>query len=805
MQIVLHIGLPHCGTERIQDVLAGRRDLLLTQGVLFAQSPGRKNHTRLFMAMTDPDHVDPLRAARGHTLPAAQATLRAAVQADLQAEIAQHAPSLLILSAVQLGAGLSRPAEIERLHSFLTGLGATDIRVVAHVDEQARLLMRAYGDQLRDGRTSGLNDELALAESGAPWGETCLERWTDAVPDRNRFPEIHQPPFWLDYVALAARWQAVFGGENVALRPYDAALFASDDIGTEISQAFGLPALGRVHTAEMPAQPSVESLRRMRALNNGLDTLLAKGRILPPKLRHRLADEVATDGDAADPGSLTVVSDRFSDDNKTLLKTHKALTAKHLKRDRKRPAWVEQAPGDGFRLSQYLTVFLPRIDRATRVENRARKKAAMAPPIPAPKVPPVAPPPVAEAEVETGAETGAKPKGLSEVARKLMSPAAKANYHKMKGGPFAPHNRLGHVNEEDLAAAYDIVPPRTLAPGSTGNVIVGCMKNEGPYILEWVAYHRAMGVDNFLIYTNGCEDGTSEILDRLQELGYVQHRNNDEWKGNSPQQHALNQSLKEDLIKNAEWIIHIDVDEFINVRCGDGRLSDFFTLVPDATNVAMTWRLFGHNDIQEFRDDLVIDQFDTCAPKFCPKPHTAWGFKTMFKNIGAYEKISCHRPNKLVDGFRDRVNWVNGSGLPMPSDVIDNGWRSSKKSVGYDLLQLNHYALRSAESFLVKRQRGRALHVDRSIGLSYWVRMDWSVYRDVTIKRSIPRTRAQIAEMLTDKKLAKMHSDAVEWHQAKAAALKETPEFRDLLDQAMATKLTEMERVAFALALEVDT
>ena len=30
-----------------------------------------------------------------------------------------------------------------------------------------------------------------------------------------------------------------------------------------------------------------------------------------------------------------------------------------------------------------------------------------------------------------------------------------------------------------------------------------------------------MGVDNFLIYTNDCADGTDEILDRLQEMGVV--------------------------------------------------------------------------------------------------------------------------------------------------------------------------------------------------------------------------------------------------------------------------------------------
>ena len=45
------------------------------------------------------------------------------------------------------------------------------------------------------------------------------------------------------------------------------------------------------------------------------------------------------------------------------------------------------------------------------------------------------------------------------------------------------------------------------------------------------------------------------------------------------------------MLKNAAWIAHIDVDEFINVRCGNGTLQDFFDRVPDATNVAMTWRL----------------------------------------------------------------------------------------------------------------------------------------------------------------------------------------------------------------------
>lgn len=312
-------------------------------------------------------------------------------------------------------------------------------------------------------------------------------------------------------------------------------------------------------------------------------------------------------------------------------------------------------------------------------------------------------------------------------------------------------------------------------------------------------------MDNFLIYTNGCEDGTSEILDRLQDMGVVQHRNNDDWRGNSPQQFALNQSLKEPLIRNADWVIHIDVDEFMNIRCGNGTLPDLFAAVPDASNIAMTWRLFGHNDQTTLCDDFVIDQFDSCAPKFCPKPHTVWGFKTMFRNIGAYQKISCHRPNKLLEDRRGAVKWVNGSGQDMTEEAVDNGWRNSRRSIGYDLIQLNHYALRSAESFLIKRQRGRALHVDRSIGLNYWIRMDWNDHKDLTIKRNLPRLRAEYDRLMQDDILRNLHEDGLNWHRAKVAELHKTPEFEELFCQALKVKLRADERVAYALALDMES
>ncbi len=777
MRIYIHIGMEHCGPERLQDVLDMKRDQMADKGVLYPRTPGRKNHTRLYMAVTDADRPDILRFNRGFADGPSQEKLRADVARDLAGEVAKHNPDVLILSASQL-CMLSQKSELERLRAMLLPL-SDDIRIVAHVDEQARVMSRHYDWAVLSGRTAPLSREMSMTQKD--FRKAALKSWEDVNPALLSHPEIQGVPFWLDYPATVAAWEGVFGKGTMSLRAYDEELFFSSALTDEIRNAFGVkPNIGKAPKGKIPQAPAGEWLTRARLLNEVLVKLLEKGRIIPRQLWKRFMTEIAVGGTPTDTGTLAEFSKRFEKDNKTLTKTHK-LPGKCLKRDRAGKPWTEPDPTKGFRATQYVAAFLPRIDIVTRQTLRADAKDSITP------------------------EKTASKSGLTPVAERLMTPRAKENFHELKGGRFAPHNRIGRVNEEDLAAAYTEVPLRKLPKGNSGNVIVGCMKNEAPYIVEWVAYHRAMGVDHFIIYTNDCSDGTSELLDHLQDMGVLQHRNNDNWKGNSPQQYALNQSLKEDVIKNAEWVIHIDVDEFINVRCGNGTLQDFFDRVPDATNVAMTWRLFGYNGVNRFKDELVIEQFDQAAPKYCPKPHTVWGFKTMMKNIGAYEKISCHRPNKLREGFEPKVQWVNGSGQVMGDEVKEKGWRSSLGTVGYDLLQLNHYALRSAESFLIKRQRGRALHVDRSIGINYWVRMDWGGNKDVTIKRNIPRVRAELGRLLQDKALRELHAGGVAWHQAKAAELHGMEEFQDLYAQALETELTELERVAYALALDMES
>jgi hypothetical protein len=129
---------------------------------------------------------------------------------------------------------------------------------------------------------------------------------------------------------------------------------------------------------------------------------------------------------------------------------------------------------------------------------------------------------------------------------------------------YAPHNGLTKARPNDLGdAPYRHV---TTPPAAGRRVLaVTCMKNDGPFILEWIAYHRALGIADFLIYTNDCDDGTDEILQALQAHGIITHRSNNNWKGQSPQKAALNRAVSEEKYLDADWIVHFDIDEFINI------------------------------------------------------------------------------------------------------------------------------------------------------------------------------------------------------------------------------------------------
>ena len=101
--------------------------------------------------------------------------------------------------------------------------------------------------------------------------------------------------------------------------------------------------------------------------------------------------------------------------------------------------------------------------------------------------------------------------------------------------------------------------------------LFACMRNEGPFILEWVAYHRAIGFAEVIVATNDCSDGSDMLLDALQVAGHVVHLRNIVPAGTAPQDAGMQMALRYLSKDGPEWLCHLDSDEFLNIRSGTGR------------------------------------------------------------------------------------------------------------------------------------------------------------------------------------------------------------------------------------------
>jgi len=317
-------------------------------------------------------------------------------------------------------------------------------------------------------------------------------------------------------------------------------------------------------------------------------------------------------------------------------------------------------------------------------------------------------------------------------------------------------------------------------------VIVTPMKDEGPYILEWVAHNKAIGADEIVVFSNNCSDGSDALLKRLHDLREIKHFDNTSDRPGSPQKRAYKRFLKAGLARDEDWVVPIDADEHINIKVGDNTFQALADAVPDAKMISMTWRLFGNAGVVAYEDRFVTEQFCRAAPEHIPRPPQAWGFKTMFKR-GLWDFIGVHRPKRPRISRMDEAHWVNGSGQPMPERYFTGQWRSMRDSIGYDLVQINHYSLKSCESYLVKKMRGRAHHTGDSLGLEYWTNMNQNAEEDRSVDAVLARKKDHYDALMADTKVSRLHENCCNLHKKSIAQLSKTPEMGDLLKQLRTT------------------
>ena len=315
-----------------------------------------------------------------------------------------------------------------------------------------------------------------------------------------------------------------------------------------------------------------------------------------------------------------------------------------------------------------------------------------------------------------------------------------------------------------------------------------CVRNEGAFLLEWLAHHRAVGADHFVVFSNDCDDGTDDLLDHLATFGWLTHvRNDGPYDKAGKQFTALNMAAKMDVVRSATWLLVLDIDEFVNIHTGDGTFAALHAAIPQATAITLTWRLFGNNEQVHYRDRPVTEVFDRAAPDILQWPWRAAMFKTLYANDGTYKKPGVHRPRAPDRARAQNARWFDGHGRELHATFKTNRVFSNFRQPNYGLVQLNHYPLGAIESFIIKADRGRINRSESAMTADYWIERNFNTVKDTTIRRYDPLRDDVLAQLHSDAKLSMLHKTAVAWRKARFDTLMQQDETRSLFGRLLMT------------------
>jgi hypothetical protein len=329
--------------------------------------------------------------------------------------------------------------------------------------------------------------------------------------------------------------------------------------------------------------------------------------------------------------------------------------------------------------------------------------------------------------------------------------------------PYALPLLKSQINSTQAGRTREMNHLRAENPQQPRITEVAFAKNEGRFLLEWIAYHRINGVSDFLIYTNDCEDESPLLLERLQELGIVTHVPNPLRPGEPAQNKALHAAKNHPLVAGADYVLQIDPDEFLCVKTGGGTLQDLIATAPDADCICVQMRFFGDNGLASLGDSLVIEALTGASPESFEENGIV---KSLARNSDVYERITVNHMPAFAEGCSPRV--FNSGGVEIPTEVYGGQrfrvmppqFRSMK------FAQLNHYAVRTFADYCAKKLRGTAANNDAKLTMAYWRRRNRNEEQDFAIHRHLPAVTRQLAEWLRDPVLAERNRRCFEAYEA---------------------------------------
>ena len=308
--------------------------------------------------------------------------------------------------------------------------------------------------------------------------------------------------------------------------------------------------------------------------------------------------------------------------------------------------------------------------------------------------------------------------------------------------------------------------------------IVSCMRNEGIFVLEWLAYHLEIGIDRAVIATNNCTDGSDDLLDYLQTMGHVTHIRHTPAPGQAPQDSGMRAIMAQVGPQDTTWMLFIDADEFLNIRIGKGHIADLLQQAGPCDVIALAWRFFGNASLTDWPGGDVLTAFTKAET--APDPEIV-NFKSMFRRAH-FNHSHDHMPQEPLI---EKPIVVSAAGQRLHAFVLHSPHKFRRyapphKSIRVDVAAINHYAVKSDDLFLMRNDRGDGQgNVSRRYHLNWkWHRLaNLNEVEETSILRHATGVAARLAQWRQDPELAKREKYCQDWfHAARARIL--TPQTR---------------------------
>ncbi len=237
--------------------------------------------------------------------------------------------------------------------------------------------------------------------------------------------------------------------------------------------------------------------------------------------------------------------------------------------------------------------------------------------------------------------------------------------------------------------------------------VVGTMRDDGIYALEWIAYYLALGFEHIFIYTNDNADSSDALLRILSEQKIITLIESETSGKVGPEAKAYGHSIQllHDL-RAFEWVLYVDSDEYLvpAPRFGNSVINvlaaveeHFPNRLPSCVCYPYLWFI---SEMAYLRTPgLLIERFQHA------RYH--WITKGLVRLQDVVSMRHEHFPDVKAGGFL-----VDSAFDLLPLDVREVWKRRNPQYAGG---RLNHYWPKSFEEFAIKKARGKTLNLEENL------------------------------------------------------------------------------------------